>query len=136
MDFIRIIRNSYYKMYWARVIKSPTLDIPYEIDMLLIPVSANKQHLNVSIVIKNAWILSSVREREDVRQEALAKGQQVHFGDVMQLCHIKHSELPPDQRKYKGRIVFSQRSCLPHSKILWAFLLSHMHHVPIDHCSY
>ena len=30
----------------------------------------------------------------------------VHFGELMELCHEKHSELPPDQRGYKGRVVF------------------------------
>ena len=28
-----------------------------------------------------------------------------HFGTLMDLCHVKHSELPPEQRKYKGRVV-------------------------------
>ena len=30
----------------------------------------------------------------------------MHFGELMELCQEKHIELPPEQRKYKGMIVF------------------------------
>ena len=30
----------------------------------------------------------------------------LHFGSLMELCHEKHSELPPEKRGYKGRVVF------------------------------
>ena len=52
------------------------------------------------------WDLTSVREYDDVRAEALAAERTVHFGRVFPICHEKHSELPPDQRVYKGRVVF------------------------------
>ena len=58
------------------------------------------------LVTKGAWDLKSVRPKQDVIDEAIAKGKTVHFGALMDLCHEKHSELPPDQRSYKGRVVF------------------------------
>ena len=35
-----------------------------------------------------------------------AKKKKVHFGALMELCHIKHSELQAWLQRYKGRIVF------------------------------
>ena len=29
----------------------------------------------------------------------------MHFGNLMDLCHEKHSELPVELREYKGRVV-------------------------------
>jgi len=42
---------------------------------------------------KKAWLLDTVREYEDVAKEASRTGKTVHFGDLMRLCHVKHSEL-------------------------------------------
>ena len=53
-----------------------------------------------------SWYLSNVREFDDVKAEALAEARTVHFGFVFPICHEKHSELPLDQRVYKGRVVF------------------------------
>jgi hypothetical protein len=55
---------------------------------------------------KNAWLLDTVKPRQQVIKEAKAKGRSVHFGTLMDLCHVKHSELPPDQQVFKGRVVF------------------------------
>jgi hypothetical protein len=52
------------------------------------------------------WMLETVQEYETVRKKAIAENRTVHFGRVFSLCGVKHSELPPDKRKYKGRIVF------------------------------
>ena len=38
--------------------------------------------------------------------EAARTGKNVHFGDLMRLCHVKHSELEEKYRSLKGRIVF------------------------------
>lgn len=38
--------------------------------------------------------------------EALTKGTTTHFGAVFQLSHQKHSELVPQFRNSKGRVVF------------------------------
>ena len=34
------------------------------------------------------------------------KGRKVHFASLMDLCHLKNSELEPQYQKYKGRVVF------------------------------
>ena len=52
------------------------------------------------------WILESVQEYETVRKNAIRDNRTAHFGRVFSLCGVKHSELPPEKRKYKGRIVF------------------------------
>ena len=33
------------------------------------------------------------------------KGRKVHFSSLMDLCHLKNSELEPQYQKYKGRVV-------------------------------
>ena len=33
------------------------------------------------------------------------KGRKVHFSSLMDLCHLKNSELEPQYQKFKGRIV-------------------------------
>ena len=37
--------------------------------------------------------------------EARNKGRQVHFASLMDLCHLKNSQLEPQYKKYKGRLV-------------------------------
>ena len=55
---------------------------------------------------KKAWLVDTVRSKQDVIREAKAKGKQVHFGSLMDLCHVKNSQLSKDQQSYKGRVVF------------------------------
>ena len=55
---------------------------------------------------QKAWLWESVREYDDVRNEALKDGETVHFGDLMRLCFVKNSQLDARMRKYKGRLVF------------------------------
>ena len=45
-------------------------------------------------------------QKKEVMEEARRKGKKVHFGNVMDLCHVKHSELAPEFHSYKGRVVF------------------------------
>ena len=52
------------------------------------------------------WDVRSFREYDDVVAEAQASKKIVHFGRISPVCHEKHSELGPDKRKYKGRVVF------------------------------
>ena len=37
--------------------------------------------------------------------EAWNKGRKIHFASLMDLCHLKNSELEPRYHKYKGRVV-------------------------------
>ena len=51
-----------------------------------------------------AWQLSKVRNKKEVFAEAKNKGRKVHFASLMDLCHLKNSEL--ELQKYKGVVVF------------------------------
>ena len=55
---------------------------------------------------KRAWLYDTVREYEDVRKEHEQNGNETHFGDLLRLCHVKHSELEAKFHRYKGRVVF------------------------------
>ena len=49
--------------------------------------------------------VDKVRNKKDVINEARNKGRKVHFASLMDLCHLKKSELEPQFQKYKGRVV-------------------------------
>ena len=50
-----------------------------------------------------AWQLTSQKhERGDRRSKECRK---VHFASLMDLCHLKNSELQPQFQEYKGRVV-------------------------------
>ena len=51
------------------------------------------------------WQLTKVRNKKEVIEEARNKGRTVHFASLMDLCHLKKSELEPRYQKYKGRVV-------------------------------
>ena len=44
-------------------------------------------------------------EKPKVKAEPIRKCQTMHFGSLMALYHEKNSQLPPDKRSYKGRVV-------------------------------
>ena len=50
-----------------------------------------------------AWQLTKVRNKKEVIAEARNKGNTVHVASLMDLCHLKNSELEPQFQKYKGR---------------------------------
>ena len=52
-----------------------------------------------------AWQLTTVRNENEVIAEARNEGRKVHFASLMDLCHLKNSELGPQFQKYKGRVV-------------------------------
>ena len=52
------------------------------------------------------WDVNKVRSKKDVIAEAARKGKKVHFGSLMDLWHIKNSQLGQEFWTYKGRIVF------------------------------
>ena len=52
-----------------------------------------------------AWQLKKVRNNREVIEEARNKGRKVHFASLMDLCHLKNSELELQYQKYKGRVV-------------------------------
>ena len=52
-----------------------------------------------------AWQLTKVRNKNEAIAEAGNEGRKVHFASLMDLCHLKNSELEPQFHKCKGRIV-------------------------------
>jgi hypothetical protein len=58
------------------------------------------------LVSKVSWLMETVSEKEVVAAEARRRNKPVHFGDLLQLCHIKNHQFDISQRSYTGRIVF------------------------------
>jgi hypothetical protein len=58
------------------------------------------------LVSKVSWLTDTASEKETVAAEARRLNKPVHFGDLLQLCHIKNYQLDESQWSYKGRIVF------------------------------
>ena len=52
-----------------------------------------------------AWQLTKSQKQKEVIEEASNEGTKVHFASLMDLCHLKNSELEPQYQKYKGRVV-------------------------------
>ena len=51
------------------------------------------------------WQMTNVRGKTDVIQVAHKEGRTVHFAALMDMCHLKKSEMEPKFQKYKGRVV-------------------------------
>ena len=52
-----------------------------------------------------AWQLTQVRNKSEVIAEARNEGRTVHFASLGDLCHLNNSELQPQFKKCKGRVV-------------------------------
>ena len=52
-----------------------------------------------------AWQLTKVRNKKEVIQEARNMGRKVCFASLMDLCHLRNSELERQHQKYKGRVL-------------------------------
>ena len=52
-----------------------------------------------------AWQLTKGKNKKEVIDEARNKGRKVHCASLMDLCHLKNSELEPQFQKYRGRVV-------------------------------
>ena len=52
-----------------------------------------------------AWQLTKGRNKNEVIAEARNEGRTSHFASLMDLSHLKNSELEPQLKKYKGRVV-------------------------------
>ena len=53
-----------------------------------------------------AWQLTKVKNKKELIEEAMNRGRKVHFASLMDLCHLKNSELEPQYQKHKGRVLF------------------------------
>ena len=52
-----------------------------------------------------AWDKTKVRSKKEVIDEARKEGRKVHFASLMDICHLKNTELETKHQKYKGRVV-------------------------------
>ena len=50
-------------------------------------------------------LLTKVRSKKEVIDEARTTGSKVHFASLMDMCHLKNVELEAKHQKYKGRVV-------------------------------
>ena len=50
--------------------------------------------------------MTKVKNKTEVIAEAKKGGKTAHFASLMDLCHLKNSELEPKFQKFKGRVVF------------------------------
>ena len=55
-----------------------------------------------------AWQLTKVRNKNEVIEEARNKGRKVHFASLMDLCHLKNSELEPQVFRNKRVELYSE----------------------------
>ena len=53
-----------------------------------------------------AWQLDKVKSKKEVILEAQRDKKKVHFGTLMDICHLLNAELEPQFQKYKSRVVF------------------------------
>ena len=54
---------------------------------------------------QKVWDVLTVKERCDIITRCERERRTCHFGTLMDLCHVKHSKLPPGDRSCKGTVV-------------------------------
>ena len=74
-----------------------------------------------------SWRKSETRKTWSMKQRT--KGRKVHFVSMMDLCHLKNSELEPQYQKYRGRVVL-RGDIVKNDSGSYAVLLNkdHQHH--------
>ena len=50
-----------------------------------------------------AWQPTEVRNKREVIADARSEGKTIQFSSLMDICHLKNSDLEPQFQKYKGR---------------------------------
>ena len=53
----------------------------------------------------NGMAACQSQKQNEVIAESRSEGRTVHFASLMDLCHLKNSELEPQFQKYNGRVV-------------------------------
>ena len=56
-------------------------------------------------VDKESWNLDKMKSKKEVILRAQRDKKKVHFALLLDICHLKKSELEPEYQKYKGRVV-------------------------------
>ena len=64
-----------------------------------------------------AWDVNKVKSKKEVTKEAQKNNNKLHFASLMDLCHLKNSELEPHFQKFKGKTCASSRHC---ERRLWS----------------
>ena len=57
------------------------------------------------------WDESRAIEVDELMNRCRLSGESIHISEIMPICHVKNSELPPEQQKLKGRLVFRGDAC-------------------------
>ena len=98
-----VATSGYCSNEWHALVHTPIpLKKAYESPRARAAIDAEHDKLNK----KTAWDFTTVRAKADVIADAKKKGKRVNFGNLMELCHEKHSELKLAIPTYKGRLVF------------------------------
>ena len=79
------------------------IPVPEAVKILDAKAAVEKEWENLEKI--PAWQLTKVRHTSEVIAEARNKGHTVHFASIMDLCHLKNSELEPQFQEYKGRVI-------------------------------
>ena len=59
-----------------------------------------------------SWNFKKVKNKTEEIAEARKQDITIHFASLMDLCHLKNSELEPKFQKYKGRVVLGGKMIL------------------------
>ena len=60
----------------------------------------------IKLIDMGAFGMNAFEPMDKVKEQYDKARKLVHFGNLIAICHEKHSELPKEDRKYKGRVVF------------------------------
>ena len=55
-----------------------------------------------------AWVLTKVRRKKEMIDEARTNGAKVHFASLMDSCHLKNAELEPKHQKIQRVELYSE----------------------------
>ena len=80
--------------------------------------------------------MKKVKSKKEVIKEAQKNHNEVHCASLIDLCHLKNSELEPQFQKYKGRVVlrgdiakddsvFTEQGSSASQMTAWMSLLNH-----------
>ena len=88
---------------WYALVHTP---VPIPKAMLIPEAKAGLEKEWNKLEVKKAWNIDKVKPKAEVIAQAKRNGRPVHFGSLMDLCHVKNSQLGKEFWTYKGRVVF------------------------------
>ena len=70
---------------------------------------------------RKCWDASQARPLDDVIREAKNNKELIHIGSMLEMCYLKHSELPEERQEFKGRgVVLGDRSVISTAWLLYS----------------